>query len=151
MLDRPSEPALAVARQNAALNEAAVAVAAARFDWADPPALRSDADGDDGGGDGNAMLRAAGGVDLLLAADVVNDDGLSELVLRVVELLAPRGLFVMACLRPRHRHRVEHARAAPRVGRPRVPRRAVPAGLTAGIEECEVVEHELYVVQRREV
>ena len=148
-----SEPALAVARQNAALNEAAVAVAAARFDWADPPALRSDADGDDGGGDGNAMLRAAGGVDLLLAADVVNDDGLSELVLRVVELyLAPRGLFVMACPRPRHRHRVERLRALLLESAALECRVApCPPWLTAGREECEVGEHELYVVQRREV
>ena len=124
-----SEPALAVARQNAALNDAAAAVAAARFDWADPPALRSDADGDGGGGDGDAMLRAAGGVDLLLAADVVNDDGLSELVLRVVETLprAARPLCdgVPAAAPPPPRRAA--ARAAPRVGRPRVPRRAVPA------------------------
>ena len=53
--------------------------------------------------DGDAMLR--GRFDLILMADVINADGLSELVYEVLQrYLAPHGLIIMACPKPRHRH-----------------------------------------------
>jgi hypothetical protein len=89
--------------------------------------------------------------DVLLAADVINGDGLSEMVERIISLyLAPDGVFVMIAPRPRHRHRIDVLRGlllgSEAMSTVVVP---VPCWLREGIEEAEDIEHELYLVQRR--
>ena len=67
--------------------------------------------------------------------------------------LAPRGLFLMVCPKPAHRHTVERIRelllGAAELS---VAVAAVPEWLRYGIEEAEpdVVEHELTLVQWRD-
>ena len=139
--------ALQQARENARLN-GIECVCAEHLDWAAPPILRAE----------GAMEGAAGGCEaalqqheVLLAADIVNGDGLSEQVERMVRLhLAPRGLFLMVAPRPFHRHRVDELRglllASDTLQTAIAP---VPEWLSAGIEEAADIKHELYVVQRR--
>ena len=87
--------------------------------------------------------------DLILAADVVNDVGLSEMVYRMIQLyLAPRGLFVMVCPKARHRHCVDQIRALLLDSAElSVSALNVPEWLTAGLEEAQVVEHEMILAQ----
>lgn len=167
-------PALALARRNAAANGDAVAAvtAVAHLDWSQPPILDAEeaeaappqdaaAPPGEAGPAGPApagpseaevasLLR--GRFDVILAADVINDVGLSELVFEVVRLyLAPMGLFLMVCPKPRHRHTVERIREllldsaelSTHVA-------AVPECLREGIDEAVVVEHELTLVQWRD-
>jgi len=88
----------------------------------------------------------------MMAADVINSEGLSELVYSMIERhLAPCGLFVMVCPRPFHRHTVDVIRSL-------LLRSAVfethvtdvPLWLSAGIEEAQDIAHELYIVQWRQ-
>ena len=86
-----------------------------------------------------------------MAADVINNEGLSEMVYRMLELyLHPDGCFVMVCPKPFHRHTVDRIRAmllASALFEATVA--PVPPWLTAELPEAHVVVHELYVVQWR--
>jgi predicted nicotinamide N-methyase len=103
-------------------------VEAAHLDWADPPPLDGDDDDDgaatqaaEGGGDGGSSGGSARsparqvlshGADLILAADIVNAPGLSELVYAMLlRYLARSGSFLMVCPKPSHRHTVETLRS----------------------------------------
>ena len=95
-----------------------------------------------------------GRFELILAADVINGEGLSELVFEIVRrYLAPHGLFLMVCPKPLHRHTVERIKAL-LLGAAdlSVEVAAVPEWLRYGIEEAEpdVVQHELTLVQWRD-
>ena len=174
-------PALALARLNAAYNGevVAAATAVAHLDWAEapieaPPLLDTAAhlapaaprdaagagarSGSVGPCAGPSEAEVAGLLrgrfDLILAADVINGEGLSELVFGIVRrYLAPHGLFLMVCPKPAHRHTVERIKAlllgAAELS---VEVAAVPEWLRYGIEEAEpdVVEHELTLVQWRD-
>ena len=177
-------PALALARLNAAYNGEAVAAATAvaHLDWAEapieaPPLLDTAASlaqaaphyaagAGAGARSGSAepcagcpseaevagLLR--GRFELILAADVINGEGLSELVFEIVRrYLAPHGLFLMVCPKPLHRHTVERIKAL-LLGAAdlSVEVAAVPEWLRYGIEEAEpdVVQHELTLVQWRD-
>ena len=79
----------------------------------------------------------------------MNDSGLSELVNRMIQLyLAPRGLFLMVCPKAHHRHCVERIgemlRDAPEMD---VRVCDVPEWLASGLDEANVVEHQLFVAQ----
>lgn len=107
-----------------------------------PPPRDGDADALD------AQLRCQ--ADVLLAADVINDEGLSEMVERIISLyLAPDGVFVMVAPRPRHRHKIDVLRGL-LLGSDTLRAEVVPVPdwLREGIEEAEDIEHELYLVQR---
>lgn len=154
--------ALALARQNAEANGVDGNTVVANLDWARPPIEA--AASEEGAPptppsppppppeeeeEVDPVLRRQ--FDVLLAADVINDVGLSEMLFRVVELyLAPHGLFLMVCPKAQHRHCVDRIRAllleAPllhaSVG-------DVPEWLRDGLEEAVVVHHELIVVQWR--
>jgi hypothetical protein len=174
-------PLSQVARENRALNADSIAAAGSRvgvahLDWAAPPILeetsvnqleapvneleapvnRAEAPVNGAspsqGGDAifvNAQLRCQ--ADVLLAADIINAEGLSEMVENVISLyLAPDGLFLMIAPRPRHRHKIDVLRGlllgSDTLRAEVVP---VPGWLREGIEEAEDIEHELYIVQRR--
>jgi len=159
-------PALRCARENAAKNGLEGRVTVTRLDWAEPPILRSagpaeeetvakapeagESEAADAVEEEEVRLRAP--FDVMVAADIVNADGLSELVLRMVELyLSDAGIFIMVCPQPRHRHRVDTLRAL-LFASPRLDVRAAraPAWLEAGLDEARDVVHDVYVVQRRE-
>lgn len=96
-------------------------VEAAHLDWANPPDVASaeDVDGADASdahtaAAGASLARAvlADGADVILAADIVNAPGLSELVYAMlVRYLRRAGRFLMVCPRPCHRHTVERLRS----------------------------------------
>lgn len=145
--------ALALARQNAEANGVDSITVVAHLDWARPPieAAPSEEGAPPTEEEEEVDPELRRQFDVVLAADVINDVGLSEMLFRVVELyLAPRGLFVMVCPKTRHRHCVDRIRAllleAPHlhasVG-------DVPEWLREGLEEAVVVHHELIVVQWR--
>jgi hypothetical protein len=154
--------ALSTARDNCRLNAPLVAATArvARLDWGELPELDAAADGGDEPSVWCAATDAAlepphgrhalvRRYDVVLAADVVNADGLPELMLGAVErYLAPDGLFVMCAPRPRHRHTVGELRGR-LVSHDRLDVRVtpVPRALAAGIDETDVVAHELYHAQ----
>jgi predicted nicotinamide N-methyase len=168
--------ALRCARENCARNGERVRASACvgRLDWARPPILEtgdgaSGDGGEDGSGSGQAEARACGmsevdgapsdaevasmllqRFDVILAADVINNSGLSELVYRMIRLhLAPRGVFIMVCPKARHRFQIEELRRllvdsselATEVAE-------APPWLTDGLgDEAQIVEHELIVAQ----
>ena len=167
--------ALASARRNCEKNGDAVrhATAVGYLDWGDPPAPSVEDEGDEGagnegaGGDsvgsgaGNgpesntesaeAMLASGRPFDVLLAADIVNDRGLSELVYAMIErYLGAEGAFIMICPKSRHRFQIDRLRSLltesvdleVAVGE-------APPVLAAGLEEAEVVEHEIIIAQWR--
>uniref|UniRef100_A0A7S0L1X7 Calmodulin-lysine N-methyltransferase n=1 Tax=Coccolithus braarudii TaxID=221442 RepID=A0A7S0L1X7_9EUKA len=165
-------------RKNGA--DAAAACRVAHLDWAEPPILSASAAAPDGaapvrpscpfdalaaeeGGRGGRCAEDGqddldgvdpsllGSFDVLLGADIVNNDGLPALVYRMLTLyLSPRGHFLMLAPRPRHRHKVDELRAmllASDTMEVRI--LVVPAWLSVGIEEAEDIVHELYVVSWR--
>lgn len=151
--------ALRCARENCTRNGDVVreATTVAHLDWARPPVLeaadaalsRENASASaQSDGDAEKLLHQP--FDLVLAADVVNDVGLSELVFRMLQLyLSPRGLFVMCCPKPVHRHCVERLqsmlRQAPELS---VHVADAPAWATDVLDdEATVVQHELWTVQ----
>lgn len=147
--------ALKCAKANCERNGEAARAAArvAHLDWARPPLLdaaatASPADATEEDKEVAALLRAP--FEVILAADVINNEGLSEMVYRMIQLyLAPRGVFLMVCPKPRHRHTVEKIRRLllesnelTAVATP------VPEGLLDGLgEEAHLLEHELVVAQ----
>ena len=73
---------------------------AAHLDWARPPILEPASNGVDAEEDDevDGLLRQQ--FDVLLAADIINNLGLSEMVMEMVKLyLKPKGLFIMVCPR----------------------------------------------------
>ena len=165
-----NEAALQCARSNCTRNGDSIqsVTAVSHLDWARPPILDA-ADAAESHAEANAEVRNAAEVgieagtgaedklaallrqpfDVLLAADVVNDEGLSELVFRMLQLyLTHRGLFVMCCPKPRHRHCVGRLRSmlvhAPELS---VSVCDVPHWMAAGVEEASVVQHELILAQ----
>ena len=161
-----NDAALRCARANCNLNGERVraATAVAHLDWSRPPILEQEAEiaaeaaaapapaevpacSTPAEAEVEAMLRKP--FDLILAADVVNDVGLSEMVYRMIQLyLAPRGLFVMVCPKARHRHCVDQIRALLLDSAElSVSAHTVPEWLTAGLEEAQVVEHEMILAQ----
>ena len=168
--------ALQCARRNCEKNGLTGNTAVEYLDWADPPLSpavevgsgagmrgnqREGAVGDLGEVDGDAGGNRGGGgggsghlhapFDVLLAADIVNDVGLSELVYRMVEIyLGAEGLLVMMCPKPRHRHTIERLRSLLLASDALEVRVSDVAGwLAVGLEEAHVVEHELVVAQWR--
>ena len=82
------------------------------------------------------------GQDVILAADVVNDVGLSELVERMIMLyLKPRGLFLMCCPKARHRHCIERLRSL-LLGSAELSVRVAeaPDWLRANVDEAQLIE-----------
>lgn len=141
-------------RTNVRLNSGTVLPSATRIaylDWARPPE-------DDEGGDLSA--------DVILAADVINDRGLSDLVAAVVRryLRQPGGQFIMIAPRSDHRHGVEefealtHAATDWDVSCEDVPEAVVANALhvaasSAGTfddDEFRVLNYRLFVVRWRE-
>jgi len=148
-----NDKALRCARDNSARNGEQIHAASvvARLDWAEPPvADRSIADADSPVDDRThpALL---GVFDVLLAADVVNADGLPQLVMNMLDrYLSKRGLFLMVAPRPEHRHKVDELRAALLASDAMDVRVVVvPRWLSAAIEEAVDIIHELYVVTWR--
>lgn len=85
----------------------ACAAEAAHLDWARPPELE-----DEEGARGPAARVLWEGADVVLAADIVNAGGLSELVYAMLlRYLGRDGDFVMVCPKPVHRHSVERLRS----------------------------------------
>lgn len=144
---------------------------AAYLDWADLPTLAAAVSDDNPSGERScdeegAEWRLRQPADLILAADVVNADGLSELVYAaVLHHLArtPESLFVMVCPRPEHRHSVEKLRelltradAELECAVGPVPSwlleasRSAARGAATDIDESEfdVLQYELYIVRR---
>lgn len=155
--------ALTCARRNAACNGEAVRGAACvhHLDWASPPIL----DGEPAADDAPAADDDAGGptaleigamlarpFDVIIAADVINNVGLSEMLYATLLAYLPaHGLFLMTCPKSRHRFAVERIRSLLFDSvELEAHAAAVPPWLREGIEEAEVVEHELIVVQRRD-
>ncbi len=149
--------ALRVARENARANllmagegEGDRPVHVAHLDWGAPPIVEGDDDGAE-----EARLRSR--FELIIAADVVNAEGLPELLVHVVRLyLEPDGLFVMICPKPRHRHmvdvllaRLKEEEAGLRVSSARTPPWLEAALDAQAADEARDVEHELHIVQRR--
>lgn len=166
--------ALRCARENSAKNGARVqqAVRVAWLDWAQPPVLEAApapalalADGcgmaasscahdgasaHDGAPEDEScasLLRER--FEVIVLADVVNAEGLPELVYRMLKLyLAPEGLVLMACPKPRHRHTVERLCGLLLEGGAFEARLAeMPAWATQGLEEAAVIEHQLVLAQ----
>jgi predicted nicotinamide N-methyase len=148
-----NEAALRCARANCTRNGDVVqsVAAVAHLDWARPPMLdaadEAEAHADEEGV--AALLRKP--FDILLAADVVNDEGLSEMVFRVLQLyLAPKGLFIMCCPKARHRHCVDRLRSMlVEATELSVSVSDVPDWMVAGLDEAVVVQHELLLAQWR--
>ena len=225
---RPHRPTLLPpqAKKNVALNGAAVQRSArvAYLDWSEPPPRTSGAVADAAqpasdvaDADDEVAAELGGQFELLIAADIINNQGLSELVYRccsarrlgvtawratahprasVARSPSPRApcapqhdLALSRTARPLlddlpsplpPPHCRRHPRAAPRVGRLRDAHRPsarcrpahtplvrsvsrataprdgapspaqVPPWLAQGIEEAQVIKHELYVVQWRD-
>ena len=152
--------ALKCAKANCERNGERVRLAArvSHLDWARPPLLEKTLDAGAGTAaaegqtevDAEATALLLQQFDVIIAADVVNNHGLSELVYRMIELyLAPKGLFLMVCPRPTHRHTVEKIRRMLLESASLSARVAeVPAGLLDGLgEEARLLEHELIVAQ----
>ncbi len=161
--------ALRLASANAALNGlvgegGSGAVSVAHLDWGSPPARTvpdgweiapchaSDGDDDEPSADEPSCPSLLERFPLIIAADVINADGLSEMVYRMLETYLHRdGLFVMVCPKPFHRHAVDQIRAllleselfetviAP-----------VPEWLADGLPEAQIIVHEMFLVQWRD-
>ena len=87
--------------------------------------------------------------ELILAADIVNDVGLSEMVYRMLQLyLAPRGLFIMVCPKAVHRHCIDQLRAL-LVDSVELDVKVcdVPDWTREGLDEAQTIEHELIFAQ----
>ncbi|KAL1530534.1 hypothetical protein AB1Y20_001435 [Prymnesium parvum] len=154
-----SSTALELAKRNVNINGANVQQAARvlRLDWADPPpalpeiAGKDQADAAEQAETELELARLTGKVDLLIAADVINSDGLSQLVYRmIIRYLAPRGLFIMVAPLPFHRHTVDVIRemllSSPIFETHILP---VPSWLAQAVAEATDIQHEIYVVQWR--
>ena len=174
-----SAPALKCAKENCmrqgdAPYGARIAAAAcvAPLDWAEPPIAAAEAgaidgsDAEESGGACSQQPPAAaseaeallyGQFDVILAADVINDLGLSELVYRVVELyLKPHGVLLMLCPKAEHRYAIDRFRAMISSSTDFETAIAdVPPWLHEGLgevnetlaDEAAVVRHELIVAQ----
>ena len=154
-----NEPALRCARTNCARNGDDVRAAAcvSHLDWARPPLLEQHEAALEEANVANAIEPSESEVtamltrpfDIILAADVINDTGLSEMVYRMVQLyLAPKGLFVMVCPKARHRHCIERLRAM-LVDSAELDVQVcdAPEWTRQGLEEAQVIEHELIIAQ----
>ena len=160
--------ALRCARENSAKNGARVqqAVRVAWLDWAQPPVLEAApapalALADECGEAASSCTHEGASedescasllherFDVIVLADVVNAQGLPELVYRMLKLyLAPEGLVLMACPKPRHRHTVERLCGLLLEGGAFEARLAeMPAWATQGLEEAAVIEHQLVLAQ----
>lgn len=83
---------------------------AAHLDWARPPGKDEDEEG--GGPSTEAGRVLVEGADVVIAADIVNAPGLSELVYdMLVRFLGRAGDFLMVCPKPAHRHTVDRLRS----------------------------------------
>ena len=108
-----NESALRCARQNCERNGEVVqrSAVAAHLDWARPPILEPASNGVDAEEEDevDGLLRQQ--FDVLLAADIINNLGLSEMVMEMVKLyLKPKGLFIMVCPKAKHRYCIEQLR-----------------------------------------
>ena len=147
--------ALATARENCLLNGPHIAASTlvAKLDWSNLPhgdcdhgvVWSADAPLEQHLADEKLTQR----YDVIIAADVVNADGLPELLVATVErYLSSNGLFLMCAPRPQHRHRVEELRGL-LLGHAGLEVRvcSVPASLCAGVDETDIILHELYLAQ----
>jgi predicted nicotinamide N-methyase len=147
--------ALQLARANATKSASPnVSIRVCHLDWFAPPILdvveqgSSNAAGDVATSD-EQRLRSS--FDVILAADVVNAEGLSPMVVRMIHLyLNDDGLFLMICPLAKHRFMVDELRALLLADSAlEVHIASVPEWLWAGIDEADVVSYELFVVQKK--